>query len=155
MLIAINNQHKRDVNTNHRCKSPVNNISTQSLIPATRVSRDRYLFTVATQKFFYAVYERSVIHCAEMRVPPLEIAFAQMTRRSVLVGVGAKNFLIRLQITESNYNVPRRDASTCLFSSVFFRERLHVYPWETLTQLIFLLLRVDPTCVYEKKDMST
>lgn len=70
--------------TNQRCRSPVNNISTRSLIPATRVYREIGTFTrSATREFFYAVHEAWFIARRRMRVPPLEIAFAQMTRRSL------------------------------------------------------------------------
>lgn len=105
--------------TNQRCRSPVNNISTRSLIPATRVYRAKSVPFHEARTFLRSA--RSVIHCAYTcaSTSPRDCVRADDEAKLGLVGVGAKNFLICLQITESNYNVPRRDASTCLFSSVF------------------------------------
>lgn len=68
--------------TNQRCRSPVNNISTRSLIPATRVYREIGTFW-RSENFSTQCTKRDSLRVdVPMRVPPLEIAFAQMTRRS-------------------------------------------------------------------------
>lgn len=106
-------------------------------------------FHEATQGFFYAAHE-AVIHCAEMRVPPLEIAFAQMTRRSVLVAVLALrifSYACKSLRVITMFRGERR-VNLSIFQR-FSRERLHLNAriHGDVGATLFLLLRVGPTYV--------
>lgn len=105
-LITINNQ-------NNRCY-----ISPWVLIPATRTSAK------SIECFSRGLlHGKPAIHCVGRVFAPIAVRTGNEAKRYRQRWL--KNFFINLPqvaICDGNYNVSRRDASTCLFSSVFFRE---------------------------------